>query len=82
MLWFFEREGQSLEIETRYDNAASEFCVVVRYPDDSTHAEQFASERAFRLWLEEVERNLAVLGWSLSSGPTLLSDGWRDKPVV
>ena len=35
MLWFFDREDESLRIETRYDNERSEFVAIVTYPDGS-----------------------------------------------
>ena len=48
MLWFFDRGAEVLEIETRYDNARSEFLVVVGYPDGSERTERFATLEDFR----------------------------------
>ena len=45
MLWFFEREKESLRVETRYDNDTSEFVTVVRYPDGHEHTEPVFGDR-------------------------------------
>jgi hypothetical protein len=44
----FDREQESLRVETRYDNARSEFLVVVGYPDGSERTERFATLEDFR----------------------------------
>jgi hypothetical protein len=35
MLWFFDRETESLRFEVRYENETSEFVVIVTPPDGS-----------------------------------------------
>jgi len=60
MLWFFERDDESLKLETRYDNDTSEFVVIVRYPNGHEHSERFTDGDKCRLWLEAFEQNLAV----------------------
>jgi hypothetical protein len=32
MVWLFERDEESLKLETRYDNATREYVVIVQYP--------------------------------------------------
>jgi hypothetical protein len=51
MLWFFDREDESLRLETRYDNDRSEFVAVVRYPDGRERAERFSTLGDFRKWI-------------------------------
>ena len=48
MLWFFDREDESLRLETRYDNDRSEFVAVVRYPDGRERSERFSTLGDFR----------------------------------
>ena len=82
MLWFFERGQKSLRLETRYDNATSEFVVMVRYPDGREQSERFAEGDACRRWLEAFEQNLAVQDWIGRGGPIVLPYGWPDKPLA
>ena len=80
MVWFFERDDESLRLATRYDNDSAEFVVVVRYPDGHEHSERFANADALRRWLEAFEQNLGVLRWVGRSWPVVLPYGWPDKP--
>ena len=52
MLCFFNREGESLRLETRYDNDRSQFVAVVTHPDLSEHTERFSTLAAFGKWIE------------------------------
>lgn len=79
MLWFFERDDESLKLETRYENETSEFVVVVRYPDGREQSERFTDGPSCRGWLEAFEQNLAVHHWAGRSGPIILPYGWPDK---
>ena len=47
MLWFFERDDESLKLETRCDNDTSESVVIVRHPDGREHT---AVYRWRRVW--------------------------------
>lgn len=58
MLWFFERDDESLKLETRYDNDTSEFVVIVRHPDGREHTERFTDGDEYGAWLERFETNL------------------------
>jgi hypothetical protein len=82
MLWFFERDDESLKIETRYDNNTSEFVVIVRYPNGQEHSERFTDGDDFRRWLEAFEQTLAAQHWTGRSGPIILPYGWPDKPLT
>ena len=82
MVWFFERDQKSLRLETRYDNDASEFVVMVRYPDGREHSERFTDGDVCRRWLEAFEQNLAVQQWIERSGPIILPYGWPDRPLA
>ena len=81
MLWF-DRDDESLRLETRYDNDTSEFVAIVHYPDGQTQQKRFVDGDEFRLWLETFERNLDVQHWTGRSGPIILPYGWPDKPLT
>jgi hypothetical protein len=81
MLWFFEREDDSLYLETRYDNGTSEFVAVVRYKDGRVRTMRFHDSAKFRTWVEGFEHDLATQRWTSRSGPILLPYGWPDKPL-
>jgi hypothetical protein len=81
MLWFFDREDESLRLETRYDNDRAEFVVIVYYPDGQEHHKRFIDVDAFRQWLELFERNLEIQHWIGRSGPVILPYGWPDRPL-
>jgi hypothetical protein len=82
MLWSFERDDESLKLETRYHNDTSEFIVIVRYPDGHEHSERFTAGDTFRQWLEAFEQNLVGQRWTGRSGPVILPYGWPNKRLT
>jgi hypothetical protein len=82
MLWFFDRDDESLKLETRYDNETSEFVAVVRYPNGVEHEKRFADAGEFRTWLQGFERDLALQRWTGRGGPVILAHGWPDEPLT
>jgi hypothetical protein len=80
MLWFFERDRESLKLETRYDNDTSEYVAIVRYPDGREMIERFSDSDEYRSWIVAFERNLELQRWTRhGSGPVVLPDGWPNK---
>jgi hypothetical protein len=80
MLWFFERNAESLQLETTYDNDTAEYVVEVRQPDGRTHVERFKEREAFEQWLTAFEEKVGAECWtSKSGGPVLLPYGWPDR---
>jgi hypothetical protein len=77
MLWMFERDNESLRLETRYDNDAAEFVLVMHRFDGSQQVERFKKESAFRGRLEALERQLDADDWRSVGSPVMLRDGWR-----
>lgn len=47
MVWFWMRGGESLQLETRYDNETSEFVVTVNSPDGHNRTERYKDIEAF-----------------------------------
>ena len=79
MLWFFEREHDSVRLETRYDNDAAEYVAVVTYPDGREETERFPEADLFRRWLEAWQRTLELDHWSRRGPPIVLPDGWPHR---
>jgi hypothetical protein len=75
MLWIFERDEESLRLETHYDNDAREFVLVMHRPNGQ-QIERFRDTVTFRERLEALETQLAADHWK-QQGPLLLHDGWK-----
>jgi len=81
MLWFFEREDQSLRLESTYDNKTAEFVVSVQWPDGREQTERFAELEACRAWLLAFDNAIEAERWK-PNGPIVLPYGWPDKPLT
>ena len=81
MVWFFDRDAESLRLETRFDNDTSEFVGVVRYPNGQGVERRFMNGEEFRKWLEAFESALAGERWQGRRGPITLPYGWPDTPA-
>jgi hypothetical protein len=81
MLWFFERDDQSLRLETRYDNNTAEFVAIVLWPDGREQVERFNNLEAFRDWLVALDHALEAERWKPDS-PIVLPYGWPDKRLT
>jgi hypothetical protein len=82
VIWFFDRDDESLKVETQYDQTASEYIVVVRYPDGNSRVERFKDLDTFRMWIEAFDQQLAFDRWSPRSGPIILPYGWPKKRLM
>jgi hypothetical protein len=84
MLWFFERDEESLRIETRFDNDTEEFVVLVHWRDRPKQIERFQDAESCRTWLTTFETQLESEGWKTGRSPRVLGSGWprslRRKP--
>jgi hypothetical protein len=81
MLWFFDRAGESLSVETRYDSGTSEFIFIVAFPDGRERIERFTNAESFSVCLRAFERQLAQENWVNRGAPTILPSGWKDGPA-
>jgi hypothetical protein len=79
MLWFFERSDQKIELETRFDNAAAEYVLIVRRPDGREQVERFADASSFRTRLVALEQGLETEHWHNTGPPVILPEGWPSK---
>lgn len=76
MVWLFERNNESLRLETRYDSDTAEFLLVLHKPSGEQQIEHFGDAMSFRRRLETLERQLEAEHWT-QHGPTVLHDGWK-----
>ena len=77
MVWFFSRDTNELRVETRYDNDAAEYVLIVHWPDGRHHTERFSTLADFRDRVVELQHTMEVEGWLSSGSPQILRDGWR-----
>ena len=78
MLWTYARGAQSLRLETRFDNDAQEFVLIIHSQGDSQpRVERFKGTASFRQRLAELESELELEQWLLHGPPALLRDGWK-----
>lgn len=80
MIWLYERGPDVMRIETRFDQASSEFELIWHRPDGTSESERFATEATFRARLQSVESALNTDHWNLSGAPQILASGWKSGP--
>jgi hypothetical protein len=80
MVWFWTRDKDELEVETRYDNETSEFVVSVVSPkDERRDTERFKDIEAFRARLVLLERQLEAKSWQHSGPPLFIPEGFPNR---
>jgi hypothetical protein len=82
MLWFFERDEQSIRLETRYDNDTSEYVLALIWPDGREQIERFTDSEQYRLRLVAVEGSLEGERWVRRGPPVVLPDGWPNRRLT
>jgi hypothetical protein len=63
VLWFFSRDANELRVETRYDNGAAEYVLIVHWPDGRRETGRFSTLADFRERVVELQRTIEVEGW-------------------
>ena len=82
MIWFYERNKESIRIETRFDNDRHEYVIVVHEADGERRTERFADIEVFRARLLALEQRFEAERWKPTGTPIILPDGWpRRRPV-
>jgi hypothetical protein len=79
MIWFWSREKQKMQLETRYDNATKEYVITIRRHDDQQQTERFADIVAFRRRLVALEKQLEDDRWIQSGTPTIDPEGFPNR---
>jgi hypothetical protein len=82
MLWFFDRDEESLRLEARYDNDTFEFVTTVTYPDGSERTERFRTLADFRTWMDRFDQLVQKQHWASREGAIVLPYGWPNKRLT
>ena len=77
MIWFFQRGGQVVQVETRVDAGTQDYELVIRWPDRPAETERFQTLEAFDTRIKELDQRLMTENYAQAGGPTLLAEGWR-----
>ena len=86
MLWFFERNDEVAQLETRFDNETAEYVAVIRWPDGHEDVGRSADAASYRTLLLTLEQQLEAAHWH-RDGPPVISpragrtNGPRDKDL-
>ena len=77
MIYIFERDSESLRLETRYSTNSKTYEIIWRRADGTTTRESFTGETSFRTRLDEIYTDLEHEMWRTVGPPHLLADGWK-----
>ena len=77
MVWFFERNGETIGIETHSFPDTSEYFLITKRSDGQHGTERFTDSASFRARLDELERQLRSEAWVPNGEPMSLLDAWR-----
>lgn len=80
MLWFFERRGETVRLETSYDNNTAEFVLVIEWPGRPSVTERFPDADSFTARVRDLEQSLSAERWTQVGSPMILPTGWKDNP--
>jgi hypothetical protein len=82
MLWFFDRQDESLRLEVRYDNETFEFVIIVTAPDGNERTERFPTLADFQTWMDDFDQFLREQHWASREGAIVLPYGWPNKRLT
>lgn len=79
MVWFYTRDGEDLEVMTRYDNRTAEYVLTIYWADGNQKEERFKAIADFRARLVALETRLGAARWAIDGPPKIFAEGWPDK---
>ena len=82
MIWFYERNKESIRIETRFDNDRLEYVIVVHESAADRRTERFTDIEVFRARLVALEQQFEEERWKPKGSPIILPDGWPHRRPV
>ncbi len=77
MIWLYEKDDQSLRLETRYDNRTLQYVLIIHKPGGS-ETERYEKLEEFRQRLLTLEKSLQNEEWRRAGPPVLDPEGWPD----
>jgi len=75
MLWIYERNNQTLQVETRFDAANKEYVLIIRSREGTEQIERFPDAPSFQSRITSLERQLEAEHWETQSA-VAMHDGW------
>jgi hypothetical protein len=75
MIWLYEKDTQSLRLETRYDNRTLQYVLTI-HRSEGVETERFEKLDDFRQRLLALEKMLTDGNWHRSGPPVLDPEGW------
>jgi hypothetical protein len=82
MVWLFDRDQETICLQTFYDNDAKEFVAIVTWSDGRQDQTRFDTAAAVGDWLRAFQAALEEDQFRQQGPPTVLPDGWPDKPLI
>ena len=79
MLWFFDRDDEQVEVETRFDNNTLDYVLIIRWPDSREETERYADSESFSARVIALSEELKSMNWRNTGSPIVLPEGWLDK---
>ena len=67
MLWIYERNNQTLRVETRFDAVNKEYLLIIRSLDGTDQVERFPDAPSFQARITSLERQLEAEHWATQS---------------
>ena len=71
MIWIFERNGEIVRFETRFDSRTDEYVLTFLWCGRPENIETYQHARAFSERLRGLERELIAEGWSQVDNPQI-----------
>jgi hypothetical protein len=82
MIWFWSRNNQKMQLETRYDNDKSEFVIAIQHPDGHHESERFSDIDVFQQRMMVLEKQFEAEQWTQSGRPLLIPAGFPNQRLA
>jgi hypothetical protein len=80
MIWQYQKDAQTVGLETRYDNRTLQYVLTIHRPAGD-EIERYEKIEDFRERLLTLERELVDGQWHRTGPPILSPAGWSDHPA-
>ena len=80
MLWHFDRDGERVRLETRFDSKTNEFVLAIVWCGQPERIERYADAGGFSRRLHVLERQLALERWRQVDNPQITYRMSRTHP--
>jgi hypothetical protein len=77
MVWLFAREGETLKVETQYDNVTREYILTLRQPDGNFSVERYPTAAVLEARLARLEDVLQSEAWQAGAKEARMVETWH-----